>query len=138
MYQSSIFQTNIPSNSPESEKAISFDNCQVKISNDILLIIDNNEVLLNSSLTLFEEDFSTISFKGRYSNGIEFRIIRPTSNSLKSLKSRYDCETAFSIASLDPSGYAVHFILTNSNQKPNIEKRCCTFLQQRNQSCNPR
>lgn len=120
MYKASIFQKNITRNSTESEKAIGFENCEVDISNKHLRINKNGIELLNSELKLIEEDFSTISYLGKYSNGIEFRVIRPTDSSLANLKNRFDCETAFSIASIDPSGYAVHFILTRSNQNPNI------------------
>tara|TARA_R110002051_G_scaffold325519_1_gene428464 strand:- start:2384 stop:2977 length:594 start_codon:yes stop_codon:yes gene_type:complete len=120
MYKASIFQKNITRNSTESEKAIGFENCVVDISNKHLRITNNGTELLNSELKLLEEDFSTISYLGKYENGIEFRVIRPTDLSLANLKNRFDCETAFSIASVDPSGYAVHFILSKSNQKPNI------------------
>lgn len=78
--------------------------------------------MLNTELKLLEEDFSTISYLGKYSNGVEFRVIRPTELSLENLKNRFDCETAFSVASVDPSGYAVHFILSKSNQNPNVGK----------------
>ncbi|WP_282074087.1 hypothetical protein [Polaribacter atrinae] len=122
MYKASIFQKNITRNSTESEKALGFENCEVDISNKHLRITSNGTELLNSELKLLEEDFSTISYLGKYENGIEFRVIRPTDLSLSNLKNRFDCETAFSIASVDPSGYAVHFILSKSNQKPNIGK----------------
>ena len=122
MYKASIFQKNITRNSSESEKAIGFENCEVDISNKHLRITNNGTELLNSELKLYEEDFSTISYLGKYDNGIEFRVIRPTDLSLANLKNRFDCETAFSIASVDPSGYAVHFILSKSNQNPNIGK----------------
>lgn len=122
MYQASIFQKNITRNSTESEKAIGFENCEVDISNKHLRITKNGTELLNSELKFLEEDFSTISYLGKYSNGIEFRVIRPTDLSLANLKNRFDCETAFSVASVDPSGYAVHFILSKTNQNPNIGK----------------
>lgn len=122
MYKASIFQKNITRHSTESEKAIGFENCEVEISKKRLRIIKNGVELLNSELKLLEEDFSTISYLGKYSNGVEFRVIRPTELSLENLKNRFDCETAFSVASVDPSGYAVHFILSKSNQNPNVGK----------------
>jgi len=122
MYKASIFQKNITRHSTESEKAIGFENCEVEISKKRLRIIKNGVELLNSELKLLEEDFSTISYLGKYSNEVEFRVIRPTELSLENLKNRFDCETAFSVASVDPSGYAVHFILSKSNQNPNVGK----------------
>lgn len=122
MYKASIFQKNIARNSAESDKAMGFENCEVDISNKHLRITKNGTELLNSELKLIEEDFSTISYLGKYSNGIEFRVIRPTDLSLANLKNRFDCETAFSVASVDPSGYAVHFILSKTDQNPNIGK----------------
>lgn len=122
MYKASIFQKNITRHSTESEKAIGFENCEVEISKKRLRIIKNGVELLNTELKLLEEDFSTISYLGKYSNGVEFRVIRPTELSLENLKNRFDCETAFSVASVDPSGYAVHFILSKSNQNPNVGK----------------
>ena len=82
MYKASIFQKNITRNSTESEKAIGFENCEVDISNKHLRITNNGTELLNSELKLLEEDFSTISYLGKYENGIEFRVIRPTDLSL--------------------------------------------------------
>ena len=120
MYKTSIFQKNIARQSTESEKAIGFDNCNVDISTKHLRITNGGTELLNSDLKFLEEDFSTISYLGKYKNRIEFRVIRPTDLSLANLKNRFDCEAAFSIASVDPSSYAVHFILSNSNQSPNI------------------
>ena len=120
MYKTSIFQKNIARHSTESEKAIGFDNCNVDISTKHLRITNGGTELLNSDLKFLEEDFSTISYLGKYKNRIEFRVIRPTDLSLANLKNRFDCEAAFSIASVDPSSYAVHFILSNSNQSPNI------------------
>lgn len=122
MYKASIFQKNITRNSSESEKAMSFENCDVEISNNHLRITNNGTELLKSELKLLEEDFSTISYLGKYDNGAEFRIIRPTYTSLANLKNRYNCETAFSVASVDPSSYAVHFILSKSDQNPNVGK----------------
>ena len=120
MYKTSIFQKNIARHSTESEKAIGVDNCNVDISTKHLRITNGGTELLNSDLKFLEEDFSTISYLGKYKNRIEFRVIRPTDLSLANLKNRFDCEAAFSIASVDPSSYAVHFILSNSNQSPNI------------------
>lgn len=122
MYKASIFQKNITRNSSESENAIGFDNCEVDISNNHLKISRNGTELLNSELTLIEQDFSTVSYLGKFSNGIEFRVIRPTDFSLANIKNRFDCETAFSVASVDPSGYAVHFILSKTDQNPNVGK----------------
>lgn len=122
MYKSSIFQKNIVKHSDESEKALSFDNCQVQINNEQLIIKKNETELLNTTLKFLEEDFSTISFLGNYKNGIQFRVIRPTDLSLENLKSQFDCETAFSIASIDPSGYAIHFILSTPTSNPRVNR----------------
>lgn len=120
MYKASIFQKNITRNSSESEKAIGFENCEIDISKEHLKITNNGTEILNSVLKFHEEDFSTISYLAKFNNGVDFRVIRPTDLSLANIKNRFDCETAFSVASIDPSGYAVHFILTKSNQNPNI------------------
>ena len=120
MYKSSIFQKNISSSSLESENALKFENCDIVISNTNLTITKNGQELLRTKLTLLEKDFSTISYLGKYANGVEFRVIRPTDSSLSNLKQRFDCESAFSIASVSPSGYAIHFTLSENGQNPNI------------------
>ncbi|MCB0749573.1 MAG: hypothetical protein KDC52_17465 [Ignavibacteriae bacterium] len=120
MFKSSIFQKNIAVSSPESEIALSFENCQIDISDRHLKISKNGNSLLNTELTFQEKDFSTITYLGKFGTGVSFRVIRPTDLSLANLKSRFQCESAFSIASVSPSGYAIHFILTSEGQNPNI------------------
>lgn len=75
---------------------------------------------------MFEEDFSTVSYLGEFYNGLKFRVIRPTHSSFINIKEQFNCETAFSVASLNPDGYAVHFLLLDANQDdleiPLIEK----------------
>jgi hypothetical protein len=120
MYKSSIFQKSIALSSVESENALKFENCDILISSTNLTISKNGHELLRTKLILLEEEFSTLSYLGKYPNGVEFRVIRPKESSLSNLKQRFDCESAFSIASVSPSDYAIHFTLTENGQNPNI------------------
>lgn len=121
MLRASIFQKNIIQNSEKSEKALSFNNCLVDISDTNLNILSDNKIILSSKLKKIESDFNTTSYLGYFSDGSEFRIIRPNDAPLENLREEFNCISAFSIASINPDGYAIHFILTEKDDIRNNE-----------------
>lgn len=116
MLRASIFQKNILKGNSKSSLVESFNNKLVEI-NELNLKVLNKEkiVLLNSSLKKIEEDFNTTTYIGEFSVNEQFRVIRPNDIPLANLKKEFDCVSAFSIASVNPDGYAIHFILTEIN-----------------------
>jgi hypothetical protein len=119
MLRASIFQKNILSKSNESDFAESFQNCLVDIDENVLIVYNEENMILKSELTKIEDDFHTITYTGNYKDNEAFRVIRPKDMALENVKKQHSCLSAFSIASISPSGYAIHFILTEKNDVRN-------------------
>lgn len=115
MLRASIFQKNILKNNDYSEFVLNIENSLVDINNNSLKIYNEEKLILNSSLLQKEVDFHTTTFHGQFQDGTLFRVIRPNDIPLENIKSEYNCVSAFSMASIEPDGYAIHFILTDKN-----------------------
>ena len=115
MLRASIFQKNILSKSDKSDFAESLQNCIVEIDEENITIYRDEIIILESQLSKFEDEFHTTSYKGKFSDNEQFRIIRPKEIGLANVKLQHNCISAFSIGSLNPDGYAIHFILTEKN-----------------------
>lgn len=125
MLRASIFQKNILSKSDKSEFAERFQNCLVEIDDESITVYENEKIILKSQLSKFENEFHTTSYKGKFNDDEPFRIIRPKDFALENVKAEHKCISAFSIASINPDGFAIHFILTDKNDIRNtnsIEK----------------
>lgn len=125
MLRASIFQKNILSKSDKSEFAERFQNCLVEIDDESIIVYENEKIILKSQLSKFEDEFHTTSYKGKFNDDEPFRIIRPKDFALENVKAEHKCISAFSIASINPDGFAIHFILTDKNDIRNtnsIEK----------------
>ena len=125
MLRASIFQKNILSKSDKSEFAERFQNCLVEIDDESIIVYENEKIILKSQLSKFEDEFHTTSYKGKFNDNEPFRIIRPKDFALENVKAEHKCISAFSIASINPDGFAIHFILTDKNDIRNtnsIEK----------------
>ncbi len=125
MLRASIFQKNILSKSDKSEFAERFQNCLVEIDDESITVYENEKIILKSQLSKFEDEFHTTSYKGKFNDDEPFRIIRPKDFALENVKAEHKCISAFSIASINPDGFAIHFILTDKNDIRNtnsIEK----------------
>ena len=125
MLRASIFQKNILSKSDKSEFAERFQNCLVEIDDESITVYENDKIILKSQLSKFEDEFHTTSYKGKFNDDEPFRIIRPKDFALENVKAEHKCISAFSIASINPDGFAIHFILTDKNDIRNtnsIEK----------------
>ncbi len=125
MLRASIFQKNILSKSDKSEFAERFQNCLVEIDDESITVYENDKIILKSQLSKFEDEFHTTSYKGKFNDNEPFRIIRPKDFALENVKAEHKCISAYSIASINPDGFAIHFILTEKNDIRNnnsIEK----------------
>jgi hypothetical protein len=121
MLRASIFQKNILSKSDKSELAESFQNCLVEIDEGNIIVYKNEKVILKSQLLKYEDELHTISYKGKFNDNEPFRIIRPKDFALENVKNEHNCISAFSIASVNPDGFAIHFILTKKDDIRNTK-----------------
>jgi hypothetical protein len=121
MLRASIFQKNILSKSDKSEFAESFQNCLVEIDDENIIVYENEKIILKSQLSKFEDEFHTTSYKGKFNDNEPFRIIRPKDFALENVKNEHNCISAFSIASINPDGFAIHFILTKKDDIRNTK-----------------
>ena len=121
MLRASIFQKNILSKSDKSEFAERFQNCLVEIDDESITVYENDKIILKSQLSKFEDEFHTTSYKGKFNDNEPFRIIRPKDFALENVKNEHNCISAFSIASINPDGFAIHFILTKKDDIRNTK-----------------
>ena len=115
MLRANIFQENTSKKSIKTQEVLNYDNCLVDISEKKLKILNNNQIILNTNLNKIEEDFNTTSYVGLFTDGTKFRVIRPNKIPLANLQNEFNCISAFTIASVNPDGYAIHFILTEKD-----------------------
>ena len=113
MNKASIFQKNISPNGQKDavESALNINNALVEFTVDKMLVKYENGNLESFHIEFFEEDFITISHLGKFANGIPFRLIQPIGTALQNVKAKYSSLGAFSIGSLSPDGYGIHFVL---------------------------
>lgn len=113
---SKIFQKNILKPSQSSNFVESLNGLQVTILSTRVYFHDEHEkIKFTSELDLQDEDEFTKTYLGQFGDGTKFRLIQPQKLSLAQIKQEYDCEGAFSIASTDPQGFAIHFLLVKSS-----------------------
>ncbi|SDD13414.1 hypothetical protein SAMN04488104_101610 [Algoriphagus faecimaris] len=94
-----------------SRMALGFDGADVKISDTNIEIKVKGNLVFHSTLKPLPSDPWTISFRGVLEDGSDFRIIKPSDSSLSKLQKSMNCKGVFSIASMDPQGFAIHFLL---------------------------
>ena len=97
---------NRPSEHDICEKITKYDNAECSISDNYLKLSLENEIL-ETSLTIFEDDALTTTWLGKYENGTVFRVVRPGNLYRKNnIGDNY-----ITIASTFHDGYAVHCLL---------------------------
>jgi len=111
MLKAKIFQTNVLRQSDEVLTVKEIEGQLVELNTKQLKISFQNGKISTYDLEFFEKDFNTETYVGKFENNIKFRLIRPNDFALENLKSEYECDSAFSIASINPDGYAIHFLL---------------------------
>jgi len=108
-YHIALIKTNYgnhPSERDICKKIAKYDNAVCQIS-DNYLKLSIEKTILETSLTVFEEDFLTTTWLGRYKNGMPFRVVRPSN-----LYHKYNLgDDYITIASTFHDGYAVHFLI---------------------------
>lgn len=127
MKKAIIFQKNI---SPKADQdtvkiVLRLNGALVEFEELQMKIIYEDNTTEKIRLEFFEEDYSTISYKGVLINETQIRIVKPTGNTLEMVKQRENAEDAFSIGSISPDGFGIHFILVNkeTNRIDEVENK---------------
>lgn len=116
---SKIFRKTVLKKNKYSDLTESLNGNQVVILSTRIHFFDANEKLIFSSeLDPLEEDDFTKTYQGQFADGTKFRVIQPHKASIENIRREYDCEGAFSIASIDPQGFAIHFLLVKTPSFP--------------------
>ena len=130
LYRANLFQKNIASQieADSLEIAISFQHSLVNISAELFTIETLNGEHYSLPINFSEKDFSTTTYKGKFQNGRDFRLIQPTDLSLDMAKSNHNALGAFTLGSVNPSGWAVHFFLTDKDdiRQTNVSEKGST------------
>ena len=117
MLRANIFQQNISANSQSEivNMILNFNHALVEITPNQISIKKDNGGEQKFAIEFFEKDMHTTTHTGKFDNGVPFRLIQPHGMALESVKSKHNSKGAFSLGSLNPDGFAIHFILTEPN-----------------------
>jgi len=116
-YRANLFQKNVASQieSDSLEIAISFQHSLVSIGEKNFKVKTQNGKEFNFPIRFSEKDTFTITNIGKFENGNDFRLIQPIGLSLDMAKSKNNALGGFTLGSLNPNGWAVHFFLTHKD-----------------------
>lgn len=116
-YRANLYQKNIAIQIENDtlEFVISFHHSLINIGDDLISIKTVNGQQYNLPIKLSEKDFLTTVHVGKLQNGNNFRLIQPIGLSLDLTKSDHNAVGAFTIGSVNPNGWALHFFLTNKD-----------------------
>ena len=117
MLRANIFQQNISANSQSEivNKILNFNHALVEITPNQISVKKNSGGELKFAIEFFEKDMYTTTHTGKFDDGVPFRLIQPYGMALETVKSKHNSKGAFSLGSLNPDGFAIHFILTDPN-----------------------
>lgn len=114
MYRATLFQRNIVSESDKENINLvnGFNNALVEILESQLTVKTAGGKLYNYPLQYSEQDFMSTTHLGKFANGTPFRLIQRKGASLEIAKAKFGAVGAFTIGSISPNGWAIHFYLT--------------------------
>lgn len=97
----------------------------MSLSSDKLTFETKNGIKQSIKLIFKEKDFSTSTYIGKFENGSYFRLIQPTGFALDIAKEKYNAINAFTLASINPNGWALNFFLTERDdlRQTNVEEK---------------
>lgn len=129
-HRANLFQKNIASQIEidSLEIALSLHHSLVSITENLLSIRTVSGEQYNFQIRFIEKDFSTTTHIGKFQNGRKFRLIQPKDLSLKMVKSTHNALGAFTLGTVNPNGWAVHFILTDKDdiRQTNVSEKGST------------
>ena len=114
-YRANLFQKNIASQIEfdSLEIAISFQHSLVNISEKIFKVKTLNGKEFSFPIRFSEKNSFTTTNIGKFENGNDFRLIQPIGLSLDMAKKKNNALGGFTLGSVNPNGWAVHFFLTD-------------------------
>jgi hypothetical protein len=123
MLRAIIFRKNIPSNSNKEviDHILGFDKSLVEITLKQITITRSNGVVHKYSIEFFEKDFFTTTHVGKFESGIPFRLVQPYGKSLEMFNAQNNSKGSFAFGSLNADGYAINFMLIDTNEVKNVE-----------------
>lgn len=122
MYRANLYQKNIATRIETDSFAIAsgFNNALVEISNTNFKVHTTDGLIHNYKLEFLEDDFATTTYVGKFENERKFRLILPKDFSLEMMKNEYNALGAFTLGTINPSGWALLFILTEKDDIRNV------------------
>ena len=90
------------------DKVTSFNNAVVNLTESKIDVMINGQVIFSSFLEKIEEDFLSKTYRGLYSEGAHFRLVK-SSEFVKSMILSQGKNDSITIASMKHNGYAVHY-----------------------------
>lgn len=116
MYRANIFQTNIVNSSDQAtiEFVLGLNHSLVDITSSQIIIQRSNGIH-KFDIQFAEKDTHTTTHKGKFINGVPFRLVQPQGLALEMTKNNHKAKGGFTIGSINPDGFAIHFILTEKN-----------------------
>jgi hypothetical protein len=110
-----IFQRNIMNNSEQVSYNLvnSFDEAEIELNNQTIKIKTKKGETYLYQLTYSERDTFTETYLGEFDNGYKFRLTKPIGVALEMTKLQSSATDAFSLGSISPTGWAIHFYLFN-------------------------
>lgn len=113
--KATIFQRNILNNNEQVyyDLVNSFNEAEIELNNHTIKIITKKGQTYQYNLTYSERDTFTETYLGQFDDGNKFRLTKPIDLALEMTKLKSSAVDAFSLGSISPSGWAIHFYLFN-------------------------
>lgn len=110
-----IFQRNIISKSEQISYDLvnTFDDAEIELSSQTIRIKTKKGETYHYKITYSEHDTFTETYLGQFDNGNNFRLTKPIGIALEMTKLKSSAIDAFSLGSISPTGWAIHFHLFN-------------------------
>lgn len=116
-YRANLYQKNIASQieTDSLEIAISFQHSLVSIGKNFFKVKTLNGKEYSFPIKFSKTDSFTTTNIGKFQNKKDFRLVQPIGVALLMTKSENNALGAFTLSSLNPNGWAVHFFLTEKD-----------------------
>lgn len=111
--KATIFQRNIMNNAEQVSYNLvnSFDEAEIELNSQTIKIKAKNGETFQYKLAFSERDTFTETYLGQFENGSKFRLTKPIGVALEMTKLKSSAIDAFSLGSISPTGWAIHFYI---------------------------
>ncbi len=113
--KATIFQRNLMTNTEQVSYDLvnSFDEAEIELNNQTIKIKTKKGETYQYKLIFSERDTFTETYLGQFNDGNKFRVTKPIGVALEMTKLKSSAIDAFSLGSISPTGWAIHFYLFN-------------------------